>query len=102
MFKNITSIKVNEKGLIGLGLCVIVFFVGYYILNHISILENPPLGNTICIIIGATLTSLSILGVLLILKYMYDNKTKKEQREHKKKKNKLFHLKDRQEKKSKN
>jgi hypothetical protein len=62
-------------------------------------MEDPPLGNTIYILIGSALTFLSILGIILILKYMYDNKKKAERRERKRKKHRLFYLKESQRKK---
>ncbi len=101
MIKYIMSKRVYERGLIGIGLCIIVFILGYIVLNHISTMEDPPLGNTIYILIGSTLTFLSILGFILILKYMYENKKKKERRERKRKKHKLFYLKDNPENKRK-
>lgn len=101
MIKYIMSKRVYERGLIGIGLCIIVFILGYIVLNHISTMEDPPLGNTIYILIGSTLTFLSILGFILILKYLYDNKKKKERRERKRKKHKLFYLKDNPENKRK-
>jgi hypothetical protein len=93
------SKRTNERCLIGIVLCIVVFILGYYILNHISTMEDPPLGNTIYILIGSALTFLSILGIILILKYMYDNKKKAERRERKRKKHRLFYLKESQRKK---
>lgn len=101
MIKYIMSKRVYERGLIGIGLCIIVFILGYIVLNHISTMEDPPMGNTIYILIGSALTFLSILGFILILKYLYDNKKKKERRERKRKKHKLFYLKDNPENKRK-
>lgn len=94
MIKYIMSRRVNERGLIGIGLCIIVFILGYIILNHISTMEDPPLGNTIYILIGSTLTFLSVLGVILILKYLYDYKKKQDRKERKRKKHKIFYLKE--------
>ncbi len=94
MIKYIMSKRTHERCLIGIGLCIVVFILGYIVLNHISTMEDPPMGNTIYILIGSSLTFLSILGVLLILKYMYDNKRKAERRERKRKNHKLFYLKD--------
>ncbi|WP_333877860.1 hypothetical protein [Flavobacterium sp.] len=102
MIKYIMSRRVNERGLIGIGLCIIVFVLGYFVLNHVSTLEDPPLGNTIYILIGSALTFLSILGVILILKYMYDNKKRKERKERKRRKHKVFYLKDSNRSRSKN
>jgi hypothetical protein len=63
------SKRTNERCLIGIVLCIVVFILGYYILNHISTMEDPPLGNTIYILIGSALTFLSILGIILILTF---------------------------------
>lgn len=93
MLKYIMSRRVNERGLIGIGFCIVVFILGY-ISNHISTLEDPPMGNTIYILIGSTLTFLSILGVVLILKYLYDYKKRQERKERKRKKHKIFYLKE--------
>jgi len=94
MIKYVMSKSLNQRGLIGIGLCGIVFFIGYYILNYISTMEDPPLGNTIYILIGSLLVFLSVLGIFLILKYIYDSKKKKERRQRRRKNHKLFYLKD--------
>ncbi|WP_309613124.1 hypothetical protein [Flavobacterium sp.] len=94
MIKYIMSRRLHQRVLIGIGACVAVFFIGYYILEHISTLEDPPLGNTIYILLGSTLVFTSGLGLILIIKYLYDYKKKKERRERKRKKHKLFYLKD--------
>jgi len=98
MIKYIMSKRVYDRCLIGIGLCILVFILGYIILNYISTMENPPLGNTIYILIGSALTFLSILGFILILKFMYDTKKKEERKERKRRKHKLFYLKDSQRK----
>ncbi len=92
MIKYIMSKRTLDRCLIGLGLCIVVFILGYIVLNYISTMEHPPLGHTIYILIGSTLTFLSILGVILILKYMYDAKKKAARKERKRKKHKLFYL----------
>ncbi|MGL2964806.1 hypothetical protein ACSVH2_13370 [Flavobacterium sp. RSB2_4_14] len=94
MLKYIMSKSLYHRGLIGIGFCVVVFIIGYFILNHISTMEDPPLGNTIYILVGSALTFLSVLGVILILKYMYDSKKKKERRQRRRKNHRLFYLKD--------
>lgn len=89
------SKSVVERGLIGIIFCLILFAFGYFfVLNYVSTMEDPPLGNTVYIMIGSTLSIVSILGVILILKYLYDHKKKKERKERKRKKHKLFYLKD--------
>ena len=88
------SRKINERGLIGIGLCILVFILGYIILNHISTMEDPPLGNTIYILLGSTLSFTSVLGIIVILRYMYNRKKKKEKSTRRRKKHRLSYLKD--------
>ena len=95
MIKYIMSRKLYDRVLIGIFFCIVVFVFGYFILN-ISTMEDPPLGNTIYILIGSALIFSSALGVFLILKYLYDYKKKKERRERRRKKHKLFYLKDKE------
>lgn len=84
-----------ERALIGIVFCIIVFCFGYFfVLNRISTMEDPPLGNTIYILIGSTLSVVSILGIILILKYLYDYKKRQERKKRKRKKHQLFYLKD--------
>ena len=94
MIEYIMSKRLHERALIGIGACIVIFILGYYILEHISTMEDPPLGNTINIIIGSALIFSSGLGILLIIKYIYDSKKKKERRERRRKKHKIFYLKD--------
>ena len=94
MIKYIMSRKLYDRVLIGIGFCIVIFVFGYFILNRISTMEDPPLGNTIYILIGSALIFSSALGIIIILKYLYDYKKKKERRERKRKKHKLFYLKD--------
>ena len=66
MIKYIMSRRLYQRALIGLGACVVVFLIGYYVLEHISTMEDPPLGNTIYILIGSAFVFCSGLGVILI------------------------------------
>lgn len=95
MIKYLMSKSVAERGLIGIVFCLVLFSFGYFfVLNYVSTLEDPPLGNTIYILLGSTFSIMSVLGIVLILKYLYDYKKKKERRERKRKKHKLFYLKE--------
>ncbi len=98
MIKYIMSKKDNEKALWGILLSVIVFGVGYYFLNYIATLEEPPLGHTIHILIGTTLMAVAFLGVFLISKYLYDKRKRKKKRESKRRKHKIVFLKNPKEK----
>lgn len=95
MLKYFMSKSVAERGLIGIICCVIGFAFGYFfVLNYVSVLEDPPLGNTVYIMIGSTVSIISVLGFILILKFLYDHKKKQERKERKRKKHKLFYLKE--------
>ena len=103
MIKYFMSKSVAERGLIAIIACVILFAFGYFfVLNYMSTLEDPPLGNTIYILLGSTISIISILGIVLIVKYLYDYKKRKERKERKRKKHKLFYLKDSKKNRSKN
>lgn len=89
------SKSVTERGVMAIIACAILFAFGYFfVLNYVSTLEDPPLGNTIYILVGSTISIVSVLGIVLILKYLYDHKKRKERKERKRKKHKLFYLKD--------
>lgn len=95
MVKYIMAKSVTERGFIGVICCVILFAFGYFfVLNYVSTMEDPPLGNTIYILLGSTISIVSLLGIILILKYLYDHKKRKERKERKRKNHKLFYLKD--------
>ena len=94
MIKYIMSRRVHERGLIGIGFCLLIFGIGYFILEYIKTKADPPLGDTIYILIGSTFIFTSILGFVVILKYLYDYKKKKERRNRKRGNHKLFYLKD--------
>ncbi len=94
MINNTTSTKLRQRVVIGIGGCVGVFLLGYYVLEHISTMEDPPLGNTLYILLGSALVFSSIIGIFFILKYLYDYKKQQERRERRRKKHKLFYLKD--------
>jgi len=79
----------NLKGILGISLSVSTFFIGYYILNNISTMEKPPLGNTFSIIFGCSLIVLAFLGIALVLKFIYDDKKK---RRHRKKRKSIHKL----------
>ena len=95
MIKYLMSKSVVERGLIGIICCVILFAFGYFfVLNYVSTMEEPPLGNTIYILLGSTFSIVSILGIILILKSLYNYKKRKERKDRKREKHKLFYLKD--------
>ena len=69
--------KINQTLKITI-ICVVVFAVGYYVLNHISNRERPPLGNTFHIITGCVLMAVSALVLVITLKkYFFPKKRKK-------------------------
>ncbi|MDI1316932.1 hypothetical protein [Flavobacterium sp.] len=95
MMKYFMSRSIMERGLIGIFLCILLFLFGYFfVLNYVSTLEKPPLGNTLYILIGSTFSIVSVLGIGVIVKYLYDYNKRKLRQERKRKKHKLFYLKD--------
>lgn len=95
MIKYIMSKSVYERGLIGMVICIFLFAFGYFfVLNYISTMEDPPLGTTVYILIGTSLTILSLLGIVVILKHLYDYKKTKTRKNRKRKSHKIFFLKD--------
>ena len=60
----------KQRGYIGIAVCILVFILGYYVLNYVSIQEKLALGNTIYILIGGTLIAGSCIGVYLIITYL--------------------------------
>ena len=57
-------------------ICIVVFFIGYYLLNHVSTLEKPPLGSIFHIIIGCALMAASLLYIVIIIKKRFFTKKK--------------------------
>jgi len=57
--------------------CVLGFAIGYYVLNHISNREDPPLGNTFHIIAGCSFMAVSVLVLFVTLKKHFFPKKKK-------------------------
>ncbi len=88
------SKKDKEKALWGILFSIIVFAIGYYVLNYIATLEEPPLGNTIHILIGSTFMAVGTLGVILIIKNLYDKMKRKKRKESKRRKHKVVFLKN--------
>ena len=67
----------RNKNLKIMAICVVIFGLGYYILNHISRMEKPFLGNTFHIIFGCTLMAISSLLFAYITKKQFFPKKRK-------------------------
>jgi len=67
----------TKKAMLTMAGCVVVFGVGYYVLNHISNRENPPLGNTFHILVGCILMAVSALVLLVTIRKHFFPKKKK-------------------------
>ena len=57
--------------------CIAFFILGYYLLNHVSVMENPFLGNTFHIILGCILMAISILIIGITVKKEFFPKKRK-------------------------
>jgi len=85
--------KENEKVLIGIGICILIILFGYIVLNYASSKEDLFLGHTFFILIGTTLIAVGGLGIVLLLKYLYDYRRRQKRKELKRKKHKITFLK---------
>lgn len=67
--------KLNIKIML---ICIVFFILGYYLLNHVSVLEKPFLGNTFHIILGCVLMAVSsLIFVITIKKEFFPKKRKR-------------------------
>lgn len=55
-------------------ICIVVFFIGYYLLNHVSTLEKPPFGAIFHIVIGCILMAVSLLYAIILIKKIFFKK----------------------------
>lgn len=85
--------KEKEKVLIGIGFCILIILFGYIVLNYASSKEDLFLGHTFFILIGTTLIAVGGLGIVLLLKYLYDYRRRQKRKELKRKKHKITFLK---------
>ena len=60
-----------------MAICVVAFGLGYYILNYISRMEKPFLGNTFHIVFGCVLMAVSSLVFGYITKKQFFPKKRK-------------------------
>ncbi|MFY7958139.1 MAG: hypothetical protein ACOVNT_08470 [Flavobacterium macrobrachii] len=85
--------KESEKVLIGIGICTLIILFGYTALYYASSKEDLFLGHTFFILIGTTLIAVGGLGIVLLLKYLYDYRRRQKRKELKRKKHKITFLK---------
>ena len=90
------SLKTNidkERGILGILICIVLSLAGYFLLKFISTKENPPFGHTIYIIIGTSFLAIGGVGIIVILKYLYDLNKMNKRKEIKRRKHKIVFLK---------
>lgn len=92
MLKSLKLKSEKEQVILGIIICIILSLVGYFLLKIISIKENPPLGHTFYIIIGTSCLSVGGVGILFLLKYLYDLKKRERRKEIKRRKHKIVFL----------
>lgn len=80
--------KERKQSYIGLGGCVLLFFLGEFLLNTLSAQEDPPGGQTLYIIAGVGLIVASVAGIFLIIRRLRNLKRK----ERRKKKSRVAFL----------
>ena len=67
----------QKKSFLGIALCVVVFVLGQVLLEVVSKLEDPPLGNTFYIILGCTFMVGSLLAIYFLIKHLRHLRRKK-------------------------
>lgn len=93
MLKGLKSKKEKDKAIIGIVIGVLLIILGYVVLKIISTVEEPPLGHTLFILVGTTLIAVGGLGIIVILKYLYDLFKRNKRKETKRKRHKIVFLK---------
>lgn len=71
MMKKFAERPLKEQYYIGIAICIVVFFIGYYVLNFVSTREVVPIkeifGNTFYILIGSVFIALSCCGIIILI-----------------------------------
>ncbi len=99
MLKNFSKRPLKQQYYLGIGLCIVIFFIGYYILNYVSTREIVPIkeifGNTFYILIGSILIATSCCGILILINKIQNIDKKRKRRRGRK----IVYLKDQLKKK---
>lgn len=93
MLKSLKIKSEKEQVVLGILVCIVLSAVGYFLLKFISTKENPPLGHTFYIIIGTSFMAVGGVGIIFLLKYLYDLKKRERRKEIKRRKHKIVFLK---------
>lgn len=80
----------KKRCYIGIGISVLLFILGQILLNYVSVLEKPFLGNTIYIVLGTSLILFSVIGIFFLIRHILHLNKKA----HRKKHTKVTFLKD--------
>lgn len=71
----------NNRVLSVCGICVVLLGIGYFMVEHLSKRESPPLGLTFNVIVGFLLISIAAIVLAVTLKnYFFPKKRKKQSR----------------------
>lgn len=60
--------------------CIVAFYLGYYILNYVAALEKPPIGATFNIVLGCTIIAVSLIILLYTVRRQFFPKRRKRTR----------------------
>lgn len=83
----------KDKAILGIFICLIFLLVGYVLLNFVSKLEKPPLGQTVYIVFGIVFMAIACVGIFVIIRHLYSTNKNNKRKELRRKKHKLFYLK---------
>ncbi|NMH26943.1 hypothetical protein [Flavobacterium silvaticum] len=60
----------KKRSYLGIALSVLLFVIGQILLNYVSVLEDPPGGNTLYIILGTALILFSVIGIFFLVRHI--------------------------------
>lgn len=80
----------KRRSYLGIALSILLFIIGQILLNYVSVMEKPPGGNTLYIILGTALILFSMIGMFFLIRHILQLNRKA----HRKRNTKVKFLKD--------
>ena len=84
--------RTNERGIIGIIICILIFVIGQLLLDKVASMEQAAATTTAYILVGSTFRFISVLGIVVILRLLYTAHKQKQRRARKRKNHKLHFL----------
>lgn len=80
----------KKRCYLGIGISILFFITGKILLDYVSVLEKPPGGSTIYIILGTAMMLFSVIGIFFLVRHILQLNRKA----HRKRNTKVRFLKD--------